>query len=640
MSLKSWLHVRTGWPDADRAAPSKGRVEPPTWRRALTFSIVLLLLLQVVTGVALMTVYSPSPSTAWASVWYMQTQVPSGWLVRGLHFFASDTLVVLLVGYLLCCIVTGAYRAPREFVWWTALLVTGVVLALAHTGYLLPWDQDGFWGTNVRMNIIARTPVVGPMIQRLLMGGATYGHGTLSRFYTLHVLILPAACVLLAWLGLKWRRRAIAAVDPEVYAKGMASVSQPVRNCLAGTAVLLVVFVLAGYTHHSLGSEWLDAPADPAGADYPARPEWYFLFLFQWLKFFSGSTSEMIGAIVVPGVVAGVLFAAPFYESLVSARRAQKFVVGYAIFLVAAGVVLTGFAFWADRKPSEESVVLAQRKLRDGAKLSGGESAVLRRHEFHEKRAATRRTAGRAIELANESGIPPGGPLVMLADDPVTAGPKLFAANCASCHRVFGHDGTGVVPHEPATSSDLGGYGTAKWVRSFLDDPMAPRFFGLMKKPDGEPAHTKMNRWLSGQREDADSASLEKLQQDFDAVAAYLEDESEHPGRLAGMSDAELDSLGDPTVVFGRRVFLETCNECHSYDGEREGTTRAPEMRGYASVAWLELMIAEPGHDTRYRTKGREPAQMPSFSDRLTPGERTLIATWLHSLRGSDDPAS
>ena len=108
----------------------------------------------------------------------------------------------------------------------------------------------------------------------------------------------------------------------------------------------------------------------------------------------------------------------------------------------------------------------------------------------------------------------------------------------------------------------------------------------------------------------------------------------------ADLSDDELDSRDNPAVARGRRVFLETCNECHSYDGEREGTTRAPEMRGYASVAWLELMIAEPGHDTRYRTKGREPAQMPSFSDRLTPGERTLIATWLHSLRGSDDPAS
>ena len=105
---------------------------------------------------------------------------------------------------------------------------------------------------------------------------------------------------------------------------------------------MLYVFSLVGFTHHSLGSQWLDAPADPAGTDYPARPEWYFLFLFQWLKFFSGSTAEMIGAIVVPGVVAGVLFAAPFYESLVSARRAQKFVVGYAAFLVLAGVVLTG----------------------------------------------------------------------------------------------------------------------------------------------------------------------------------------------------------------------------------------------------------------------------------------------------------
>jgi len=474
------------------------------------------------------------------------------------------------------------------------------------------------------------------MIQRLLTGGAEAGHGTLTRFYTLHIFLLPACTFVLAWIGWRCRKRSMVSSAGPVKL-GTLRGSQMFRNGLLGAMTLLALFALACYTHHRMGLDWLDAPADPTGADYPARPEWYFLFLFQWLKYFKGPTPEMIGAIVVPSAVAVVFFLMPIVGKKSNGRFGSLLVGGFTALLVALVAGLSILSILDDRAPDADLVARAQAKQKADKPLTEDEAHALRANLFHENRQAARDLAARAIALANEQGVPPEGPLALLARDPLTAGPRLFAANCASCHRYHGHDGMGLVPSEPAASSDLGHYATVTWLTGFFADPMADRYFGLMKKEDGEPAHTKMNRWLSENRGD-DKVSATRFQADLEAVAAYLQDESLNPGRLAGLDDAVLEATASQAVARGRRFFMSTCNECHSYDGERSGTTSAPEMRGYGSVAWLELMIANPANDMRYRSKGREPAQMPAFADRLTADQIHLIATWLHSSRAISTP--
>lgn len=215
----------------------------------------------------------------------------------------------------------------------------------------------------------------------------------------------------------------------------------------------------------------------------------------------------------------------------------------------------------------------------------------------------------------------------------------MFAAHCASCHRFDGHDGLGNTPAEPPTSSDLAAYASRGWIRGLLNDPMADSYFGLMKKPDGKPAHTRMRKFMKELRGDnTGEEAKRKLSADLDAVAAYLQDESQYPGRLADVgadehTDLYENSLAIPDaalLIRGRRFFMSVCNECHSYDGQRDGTFNAPEMMGYGSVEWIELMIADPAHETRYRSKGKQKALMPSFADRITSTDRRLIAQWLH----------
>ena len=646
MSLSEWIESRTSLRTVVRNILDTPTVGGPRCRNVWGAVVLFLFALQALTGLLLMTVYSPSTTTAWGSVWYVQTQVPAGWLIRGLHHFGSDAMLIVVALHCLYAILAKAYKAPRELIWWLSVMLLGLTLALSLSGHLLPWDQEGYWGTRVRTNILARTPVIGDVLRRLVVGGVEFGHLTLTRFYTLHVLVLPGLAVLLVLWRTAMGRKRWATTLPAGDTKAAEPYwpGQGLRDAIACSVTLAVVLGALWYTRAVVGSELLAAPADPATSDYPARPEWHTLFFYQWLKSFSGPIAEVIGAIVVPGAVVLVFFAFPFLNRLLRARMAHALVLGVTGFVVAGVTWLTFAAVRADLDPTDRQVGAAQAKQAQGERLTEAEETVVRARQFNRQRARAASLARRALTLASSHGIPPEGPLQLLANDPVTRGPVLFAAHCASCHRFYGHDGLGDISLEPATSSDLGGYASREWIRGLLADPMNERYFGRMTKPDGEPAHTRMSRFIGRALErNDDEADRRRLLENFDAVAAYLEDESFHRGRLAHIietdgnpSDDVAETAEEETILQGRRFFLRVCNECHSYKGERTGTFKAPEMLGYGSIEWIELMIADPSHETRYRSTGREPAQMPPFQDRLSARDRRMIAEWLHATRTAD----
>src|SRR3989440_4591151 len=132
------------------------------WGSTLTFTLVV----QFITGIFLWMAYSPSSLTAWESVYYIQHEMLGGWLLRGIHHFTAQAMVVLLVLHLLQVIIDGAYKAPREVNFWLGLILMMIVLGLSLTGYLLPWDQKGYWATKVATNIAGITPVVGEQGQQ------------------------------------------------------------------------------------------------------------------------------------------------------------------------------------------------------------------------------------------------------------------------------------------------------------------------------------------------------------------------------------------------------------------------------------------------------------------------------------------
>ena len=194
--LADWLDDRTGF----RALMKEALDEPipggVRWRYVFGSALTVVFMVQAFTGILLMMSYSPSSSTAWASVFYISREMWCGWFIRGVHHFAAQAMVVLLVLHLLQVLWAGRLSpARRELNWWFGMGLLFLTLAFSLTGYLLPWDQKGYWATKVATNIMGGAPGIGPYLQKVVVGGSDYGNQTVTRFYGLHVGVLPALLV-------------------------------------------------------------------------------------------------------------------------------------------------------------------------------------------------------------------------------------------------------------------------------------------------------------------------------------------------------------------------------------------------------------------------------------------------------------
>ncbi|MEO7330896.1 MAG: cytochrome b N-terminal domain-containing protein [Minicystis sp.] len=575
--LGDWLDERTGHRALlrhvlDEPLPGGARWSY-VWGSALTIS----LLTQAVTGWLLMSAYTPSATTAWSSVAYIHHTLSAGWILRGLHHFGAQAMIVLLAAHLMQTALYGAYRKPRELNWYFGLGLLLVTLAFSLTGYLLPWDQKGYWATRVATNIVGTIPLLGAPLQRVLVGGPEYGHLTLTHFYTLHVGLLPAAVVLLlvAHIALFRRHGLTPPVSADLRKVDRFYPKQVWRDLVVSLFILLLLFAVTAVEHGAP----LDAPADPA-SDYPARPEWYFLPLFELLKYFKGAL-EPIGAVGIPLLVLGYLFALPFLDKGPdrSLKARFKLLLPLALFGLIAGALTV------------------QSRRVDSADAS-----------FQRARTLASERAARSIALFRR-GVPPEGPLAMLHDDPETRGQELFVQHCATCHRL----GALGPSAEKATAPALDGYGTKAWVLSLLDDPDADRYFGKtpfkglmpsLVRPPADPEASKLFKPMSP----ADQA----------AVAAFLEAQAQ------GES-----GKGSP----GETLVRQRCTGCHRLDGKTDDEdSPAPELRGWASEPWIAAQIENPGGGKAYPPSAMSPdlqGHMPAFGEKLSPKERKMLGDWL-----------
>ncbi|OGO09777.1 MAG: hypothetical protein A2Z66_04250 [Chloroflexi bacterium RBG_13_66_10] len=197
--LADWLDERLGWRRAWEAVFLR-KVPKVNWLYTLGSATLFVALNQIITGILLTIYYVPTPDQAYDSVTYITTQVPAGWLIRGLHHWGASAMVLLTGLHMLRVIFTGAYKFPREVTWFTGVALLLIVVGFGFTGYLLPWDQKAYWATTVGTRIAAVTPLIGESLLRILRGGAELSAVTLARFFGVHVWMLPAA--LLALVGL------------------------------------------------------------------------------------------------------------------------------------------------------------------------------------------------------------------------------------------------------------------------------------------------------------------------------------------------------------------------------------------------------------------------------------------------------
>jgi ubiquinol-cytochrome c reductase cytochrome b subunit len=527
-------------------------------------TLLALVLVQVVTGVALALHYSPSESHAWASVYWIETQVTLGSLVRGMHHHGASVAVVVAALHLGQTLLFGAYRPPRELTWMLGVLLLLLLLGFALTGYLLPWDQRGYWSTRVATAMAGTAPLVGGALERVAQGGEGYGTLTLTRFYALHAVVLPLLFLGLVALHLALFRRRGVTPPPQVQralARGGAVgwerfwPGQAARDALVAAAAVGVVAALA----LRLGAP-LEAPADPSHAPLP-RPEWYFLGLFQLQKLFQGPL-EPVGTLVLPGLATAALLLLPFLHRSRGPGLGERRAVLAAAACAGLGYAgLTAAALVADAR--DPQVAAARRE---------GEQA-----------------ARRARALAAQ-GIPPEGAAFLLANDPPERGRRVFAAECAGCHRVGG----GGEHRAP----DLAGVFSLDWVKEQIRDPDQPHRFG--------------NTRLRGKM---DAFGKRLAPERLEAIARYV-----HARREPARADA------DPALDEGRRAFARVCGECHSVvAGEAKD---GPNLHDYGSERWVRALLEDPGAPLYF---GGHNA-MPAMKERLAPEELGAVVIHLRTL--------
>lgn len=309
-SLFDWLDNRTGFRTIRHHLLDEPLPAGTGWW--FTFGSLLLfgLTIQVVTGTLLALFYAPTPDHAWDSVRYITTEVRGGHFLRGLHHWGASLVVVTAVLHLIRVVFFGSYKAPRELNWIVGLVLLHVILAFGLTGYLLPWDQRAYWATVVTINISKLSPMVGESVANLLRGGPDIGAMTLTRWYAVHVLVLPPVLFGLVALHLYlMRRHGIS--GPVRPRPGASQAFFPWQASRDLTVAVLVGAALAWMAWQ--GAPPLEPPADPTSSDYIPRPEWYFLGMFQLLKYFPGSL-EVVGAIILPGVAMTLLALLPWID--------------------------------------------------------------------------------------------------------------------------------------------------------------------------------------------------------------------------------------------------------------------------------------------------------------------------------------
>src|SRR6202790_4863256 len=409
--VRGWLNHRTGFDALLRTAlyePIPGGA-----RLAYVFGSGLLFIFisQVITGVFLALYYVPSADHAHTTVAYITKAITAGSFLRSLHAYGSSAMVIVLLLHLSQTYIYGAYKGRRELLWLSGCVLFALILGMAFTGYLLPWDQRSYFATAVGTNAASEIPLVGESLKRVMRGGTEMGTLTISRFFVAHVFLIPACIFALLASHIFLIRKAGAAgpVDENPYEpkqKPELFYPRQVLMDLSLTALLIVgLGLLCFFVPVQLGP-----PANPADAQYVPRPEWYYLPIFQWLKYWHGAAS-VVGILVIPTVLAAAIIALPFLDRSIERRPWKRPVaMGAYVFVL---VVLVGLGLRSQYLDKHDPGVAQQL-----AKQRTEEDEYMRKPFEPELSSAS-------LAAAN----------VALADPLAAKGKTIFEAqSCNACH--------------------------------------------------------------------------------------------------------------------------------------------------------------------------------------------------------------
>ena len=372
--------------------------------------LLFVFLSQIITGVFLAMYYVPDAEDAHTTVAYITKEVSGGSFLRGIHAYGSSAVVIILVLHMLQTFLYGSYKGRRELLWVFGCVLAALMLGMAFTGYLLPWDQKAYFATTVGTNILSEVPFIGNSLKRLLRGGTDMGTLTLSRFFVLHVFIIPATI--------------FAAVAAHVYLFRQAGAAGPIdedplvptkpterfypRQVLYDMGFSLLIMVALGALSYLRPIE-IGPAANPADTQFLPRPEWYYLPMFQYLKYWRGSWA-ILGVLVIPTVIGILLIGLPFLDRGLERRPWKRpWSVGAMLLLFAAFI---GLGLQSRREDARDPSIAAQIKKQNE------QQEAFRRAPFQPQ--------------SNEASL---SAAVVAADPAVRKGKELFGAQgCDSCH--------------------------------------------------------------------------------------------------------------------------------------------------------------------------------------------------------------
>ncbi|MBI2094440.1 MAG: cytochrome bc complex cytochrome b subunit [Candidatus Omnitrophica bacterium] len=313
---------------------------------------LILIVIQILSGLLLLLYYRPSAQEAFESVRFIMTKVEFGWLIRSVHAWAANLVIFSAFVHLASTFFLKAYRPPRELTWVTGVCLFFLLLGFGFTGYLLPWNTLAFFATKVGTEIAGVVPIVGPILQVFLRGGGDVGDVTLTRFFWFHIAVLPMGLLVLVGLHVLM-----------VQLQGMSkplSVKQEktmpffpnffLRDLIAWVIALGVVLALGVYWPATLGEKADPFAPTPAGI----QPEWYFLWMFQTLKLFPGHLFGIEGELLsvgLTGLAGFVLFLVPWLDRPARQGKFSWLVSVIGMLGLAYLVGMTGYALWVGRHP-------------------------------------------------------------------------------------------------------------------------------------------------------------------------------------------------------------------------------------------------------------------------------------------------
>jgi len=491
-------------------------------------SVLLIFLLQVVTGVWQLLYFVPTVDRGYDSLNYMRTEIPFGWLIHGLHYWGASAMIVLVGLHLSQAFIWGAYKHPRQLTWLIGVAQLLITLALGFTGPVLSWDERGYWEVEVGSGFAGLVPYLGSIARRLLQGGASLGQMTLSRFFFLHIAVLPGILIALIALHLvAFRHSGISGPWNEAKRKriGYFWPDQVFLDALVITSIFVILAGLAAYIRAPFSG-----PLDLMQTFYVPKPEWYFLFLYQSLKAFPGRL-EPVGTIGIPLIVILLLIFLPFIDRSPE-RNPIRRPVAMICYLIFVTWVIT--------------MAITGHFSKPGANVAATKAAAV--------------VEPQTIPLS------PVGPSSQISESSKRGAQLLNSLGCIGCHRV---NGTGGVIG-PELSPDVVRGKSPQWLTIQIRDPKAHYPNSIM------PSFSSLS---DGQINDIVDFLLTLAQGKQVPSGRAVAGPTLAPSPMPPSGPARVKVLGPQAppgpasyiignVDLGEYLFKQNCEQCHGIEGK------------------------------------------------------------------------